>query len=1088
MIYFVDNNGTVIDALTTPVNQGSVDTNNIYLIAPFASNLQFAVAFTLPNGLYTERHVMTPVGEIPNVQYAPTNAPYSIWSFTMPNDITQYYGTVYAQFYAYGTNGQITATSRTSFVVAAGVPEQLPSTPTQDVYNQILTALSQYSSQLNSGAYAARSIYWWIDTYTYGMNEITFYPVGTYGAFIKSLVTNNTGNQPYNSDGVLNSEYWAELANLNSIFDEAVNAQGSAAAAAASAQQAAQSASAASSSSSSAQQSATNAAASASSAAGSAQSALTSANNAAQSASAAASSAQSALTSASSAAGSATTAQNAAQELTDNLNKTAVFVDKLPSTGDSQYLYFVAGSDNNLFSIYTWDGAWQLLGSANLVVNNTKTYNLTLLSTAWSGNQQTLTVDGIADTDNVNIYPAEGYSDEYINYGIQAISASSSGVTFSCTSVPSENISVVVSVDTEVAIPTADGYATLAQLNTETTERESADNALQTDIDGIMEHLSQTQHFRGYYETTVQIQSLPNPQNGDYAWSAQTGTVWNYDGRWSNSGVSIPDQTVPKSTTTPLMDGTAALGSTNTYADGGHRHPTDTTRASAVDLTNETSAREAADTTLQNNINSEASARASSDTNLQNQIDDIVDGTTVVGAAESANSVTSKALSNVNIDDLSGENYWGKMFYAAGNSNVTGIPDDTDQSQGFALQILRGGGGVTVQLLIPDTNTDDGIYPSIWIRNMSGSWRAWQQFVTADGSYPTLGAGHLQEVQIVSNSANPAGWYKFAEIRSTNTGTYSIGASFYVDGVTLDNTENISERNTDGILNIEARCYSGVWSVAVSFVAGYLSSNNFVAVPVTGGVDVYVNLPTLWWAYKMTLLSKAVFSVIDYTVELTNTYYGTSAPSGAKYAVNKNYAAQVENALTIVTGTTAETYDGSQAVTVNLTSGAGVWITSAQIPTTAQNLTIDKSQTNITRDFVEGDLIISKAPKTLFNVGQVVFTDGDRCKVDFFANIAGGYAPDTGNAITVSTPTAGQTYTVPANGWLCISMQSTANGQYLGLKVVDSRGTDVWGAVNLTTSYFTGYPIAFYPVKQGDIVMFDYTVTVLRTQFIYATA
>lgn len=156
-------------------------------------------------------------------------------------------------------------------------------------------------------------------------------------------------------------------------------------------------------------------------------------------------------------------------------------------------------------------------------------------------------------------------------------------------------------------------------------------------------------------------------------------------------------------------------------------------------------------------------------------------------------------------------------------------------------------------------------------------------------------ANSLTDVQIVSNSSNPAGWYKFAEIRSTNTGTYSIGASFYVDGVSPDNTENIGERNTDGILNIEARCTSDVWSVAVSFVAGYLSSNNFVAVPVTEGVDVYVNLPTLWWAYKITLLSKAVFSEVDYTVELTNTYYGTSAPSGAVYAVVRNNASGDED-------------------------------------------------------------------------------------------------------------------------------------------------------------------------------------------------
>lgn len=592
MIYFVDNNGTVIDALTTPVNQGSVDTNNIYLIAPFASNLQFAVAFQLPNGLYTERYVMTPVGEIPNVQYAPTNTPYSIWSFTMPNDITQYYGTVYAQFYAYGTNGQITATSRTSFVVAAGVPEQLPSTPTQDVYNQILTALSQYSSQLNSGAYAARSIYWWIDTYTYGMNEITFYPVGTYGAFVKSLVTNNTGNQPYNSEGVLNSEYWAELVNFNTIFNGINEVQSNVEAAQEAAQSAETSATTAEQSATSAQQSATNAAASANSAAGSA-------TEAGQSATAAANSAQSALTSANEAATSADTAQQAAQEVTDYLGKTTVFVDQLPAVGDSQYLYFVAGGSNNLFSIYTWDGAWVLLGSANLVVNNTKTYNLTLLSTAWSGNQQTLTVDGISDTDNVNVYPAEGYSDEYINDGIQAISAGSSGVTFSCTSVPSENISVVVSVDTEVAIPTIEEYYTQAQSNA----LFASTGTLTLDPSTFVI----TMTLKSISGATLVTQSIDLPVE-----SMVVGATY-------DNGT--------KSIILTLQNGNTVSVPVGDLVDG---------LATTEQLNAEISAREAADATLQNNINSEASARANADTNLQNQIDDIVDGTIVVGAAEGA--------------------------------------------------------------------------------------------------------------------------------------------------------------------------------------------------------------------------------------------------------------------------------------------------------------------------------------------------------------------------------------------------------------------------------------------------------------------
>lgn len=126
--------------------------------------------------------------------------------------------------------------------------------------------------------------------------------------------------------------------------------------------------------------------------------------------------------------------------------------------------------------------------------------------------------------------------------------------------------------------------------------------SLQSDVDGIMEDVANRQHFRGYYETTAEVQSIPNPEEGDYAWNAQTGTVWNYTTAWADSGQAIPDQTVPKSTTTPLMDGTASVGSQNAYAAGDHRHPTDTTRAAATDLSAEVTARKNADTELGNRI------------------------------------------------------------------------------------------------------------------------------------------------------------------------------------------------------------------------------------------------------------------------------------------------------------------------------------------------------------------------------------------------------------------------------------------------------------------------------------------------------
>lgn len=127
-------------------------------------------------------------------------------------------------------------------------------------------------------------------------------------------------------------------------------------------------------------------------------------------------------------------------------------------------------------------------------------------------------------------------------------------------------------------------------------------SSLQSDVEGLMEDVANRQHFRGYYETTAEVQAIPNPEEGDYAWNAQTGTVWNYTTSWSDSGENIPDQTVPRSNTTPLMDGTASIGSQSAYAAGDHRHPTDTTRASAADLSAEVTARQSADTSLGNRI------------------------------------------------------------------------------------------------------------------------------------------------------------------------------------------------------------------------------------------------------------------------------------------------------------------------------------------------------------------------------------------------------------------------------------------------------------------------------------------------------
>lgn len=222
MIFFVSNDGSVIKTLPSPVYQGAANANNIYLVAPFASNMSVTVAFRLANGVWTPPYIMTPHGTVaaPNGEMVDekTKKNYAVWTFSMPSDITRYYGTVTAQFFFYASNGNaIIASSAASFTVGRGVPAILPDTPTEDVYEAILSNLSALQEQLDNGVFTARSIYAWNPTYAYGANEIVFVPKEReYGSFVKSLISDNK-NPPYDALGELNPT-WAVVADFDEIY------------------------------------------------------------------------------------------------------------------------------------------------------------------------------------------------------------------------------------------------------------------------------------------------------------------------------------------------------------------------------------------------------------------------------------------------------------------------------------------------------------------------------------------------------------------------------------------------------------------------------------------------------------------------------------------------------------------------------------------------------------------------------------------------------------------------------------------------------------------------------------------------------
>ena len=105
---------------------------------------------------------------------------------------------------------------------------------------------------------------------------------------------------------------------------------------------------------------------------------------------------------------------------------------------------------------------------------------------------------------------------------------------------------------------------------------------IKSDVEGLQKQINEEAHFRGYLANNAKIQALEATPN-DFAYSAESGTKWVYDAEdgWIDTGTPVPDQLTPASDAPPLMNGEASAGSENAYARGDHRHPTDTTRASA---------------------------------------------------------------------------------------------------------------------------------------------------------------------------------------------------------------------------------------------------------------------------------------------------------------------------------------------------------------------------------------------------------------------------------------------------------------------------------------------------------------------------
>lgn len=187
MIITAKADGTLIKTVPDRVYQGSNNADTIIVIAPIIQTAVMNIRFKKPQiNEYTENFPMTPANQS---IYADLGV--SVWAYSIDSKLTQYYGTVQAQFSA-TVNGSIVSSGQFTFEVEKGVEVVLPD-PAQPnrTYDDIYNYLQNMATKIFiNGELQAKAILPYDATFKYGLGATLF----DNGRFYTSLVANNQNN------------------------------------------------------------------------------------------------------------------------------------------------------------------------------------------------------------------------------------------------------------------------------------------------------------------------------------------------------------------------------------------------------------------------------------------------------------------------------------------------------------------------------------------------------------------------------------------------------------------------------------------------------------------------------------------------------------------------------------------------------------------------------------------------------------------------------------------------------------------------------------------------------------------------------
>ena len=96
MIFFLKADGTLINSAPDTVYQGSAEAGKIYVVAPLNAGMLVDVYYELPNGERWGAYLLENNGTVINNEELPDG--WALWSTTLESAITQYAGTLKAQF------------------------------------------------------------------------------------------------------------------------------------------------------------------------------------------------------------------------------------------------------------------------------------------------------------------------------------------------------------------------------------------------------------------------------------------------------------------------------------------------------------------------------------------------------------------------------------------------------------------------------------------------------------------------------------------------------------------------------------------------------------------------------------------------------------------------------------------------------------------------------------------------------------------------------------------------------------------------------------------------------------------------------